>query len=82
MIQPNGALRLNLISANVNTTPTFLRWEFCIRKKYFKEELHMSNSSTSPVQYPLPYKVVGGCLYKEVTTKSGITTVHRQRGQR
>ena len=34
----------------------------------------MSNSSTSPVQYPLPYKVVGGCLYKEVTTKSGITT--------
>ena len=34
----------------------------------------MSNSSTSPVQYPLPYKVINGCLYKEVTTKSGITT--------
>ena len=34
----------------------------------------MSNSNTSPIQYPLPYKVINGCLYKEVTTKSGITT--------
>ena len=58
----------------MNTTPTFPRWEFCILKNIFKEELQMSNSSTSPVQYPLPYRVINGCLYKEVTTKSGITT--------
>ena len=58
----------------MNTTPTFLRWEFCIRKKYFKEELQMSNSSTSPVQYPLPYKAVDGCLFVEKATKNGTIT--------
>ena len=34
----------------------------------------MSNSSTSPVRYPLPYKVVGGCLFVEKATKNGTTT--------
>ena len=34
----------------------------------------MSNSSTSPVQYPLPYKAVDGCLYMEKANKNGTTT--------
>ena len=34
----------------------------------------MCNPTDNLVQYPLPYKVVDGCLYKEVTNKSGITT--------
>ena len=58
----------------MNTTPTFNEVGVLYSQNNFKEELQMSNSSTSPVQYPLPYKVINGCLYKEVTTKSGITT--------
>ena len=34
----------------------------------------MSNSSTSPVQYPLPYKAVDGCLFVEKANKNGTTT--------
>jgi|GEM_PF-6013856 len=34
----------------------------------------MSNSKDNLVQYPLPYKVVGGCLYMEKANKSGITS--------
>ena len=49
----------------MNTTPTFNEVGVLYSKKYFKEELQMSNSSTSPVQYPLPYKAVDGCLYME-----------------
>jgi len=30
----------------------------------------MCNPTDNLVQYPLPYKVVDGCLYKEVTNKS------------
>ena len=34
----------------------------------------MFNPTDNLVQYPLPYKVVDGCLYREVSGKSGITT--------
>ena len=34
----------------------------------------MCNPTDNLVQYPLPYKVVDGCLYKEITNKSGITS--------
>ena len=34
----------------------------------------MSNSSTSLVQYPLPYKAVDGCLFVEKATKNGTIT--------
>ena len=34
----------------------------------------MSNSSTSLVQYPLPYKAVDGCLFVEKANKNGTTT--------
>lgn len=34
----------------------------------------METTNTNLVHYPLPYKVVGGCLYKEVTNKSGTIT--------
>lgn len=34
----------------------------------------MSNSNTSPVQYPLPYKVINGCLFVEKANKNGTTT--------
>ena len=34
----------------------------------------MSNSSTSFVQYPSPYKAVDGCLYMEKVNKNGTTT--------
>ena len=34
----------------------------------------MCNPTDNLVQYPLPYKAVNGCLYREVTNKSGITS--------
>ena len=34
----------------------------------------MCNPTDNLVRYPLPYKVVDGCLYREVPGKSGITT--------
>ena len=34
----------------------------------------MCNPTDNLVQYPLPYKVVNGCLYREVPSKSGITS--------
>ncbi len=67
-------LRLNRTSANMNTTPTFDKVGVLYSQKYFKEELQMSNSSTSPVQYPLPYKAVDGCLYMEKANKNGTAT--------
>ena len=39
-----------------------------------KETAVTNSKQDNLVQYPLPYKVVDGCLYKEVTGKSGITT--------
>ena len=40
-----------------------------------KKEIAVTDSKQeSLVQYPLPYKVVNGCLYREVTNKSGTTT--------
>ena len=44
-------------------------------KKLSSKETAATNSKQNNlVQYPLPYKVVDGCLYKEVTNKSGITS--------
>lgn len=39
-----------------------------------KETAVINSKQDNLVQYPLPYKVVDGCLYKEITNKSGITT--------
>ena len=58
----------------MNTTPTFNKAGVLYSQKYFKEELQMSNSSTSLVQYPLPYKAVDGCLFVEKANKNGTTT--------
>ena len=58
----------------MNTTPTFNKAGVLYSQKYFKEELQMSNSSTSLVQYPLPYKAVDGCLIVEKATKNGTIT--------
>ena len=58
----------------MNTTPTFKKAGVLYSQKYFKEELQMSNSSTSLVQYPLPYKAVDGCLFVEKATKNGTIT--------
>ena len=66
-------LKINRI-ANMDTTPTFNEVGVLYSQKYFKEELQMSNSSTSPVQYPLPYKVINGCLFVEKANKNGTTT--------
>ena len=67
-------LRLDRQPAKMNTAPTFNEAGVLYSQKYFKEELHMSNSSTSPVQYPLPYKAVDGCLFVEKATKYGTNT--------
>ena len=59
----------------MNTTPTFNEvGVLYLQNNFQKEELPMCNPTDNLVQYPLPYKVVDGCLYKEVTNKSGITT--------
>ena len=39
-----------------------------------KETAFTNSKQDNLVQYPLPYKVVDGCLYKEITNKSGITS--------
>ena len=39
-----------------------------------KETAVTNSKQDNLVQYPLPYKVVDGCLYMEKATKSGITT--------
>ena len=39
-----------------------------------KEIAVTDSQQDSLVQYPLPYKVVDGCLYKEITNKSGTIT--------
>ena len=39
-----------------------------------KETAVTNSKQDNLVQYPLPYKVVDGCLYKEITNKSGITS--------
>ena len=36
-----------------------------------KETAVTNSKQDNLVQYPLPYKVVDGCLYKEITNKSG-----------
>ena len=59
----------------MNTTPTFNEVGVLYLQNYFqKEELPMCNPTDNLVQYPLPYKEVDGCLYREVTNKSGITS--------
>ena len=32
------------------------------------------NKSNDLVRYPPPYKIINGCLYKEITNKSGTVT--------
>ncbi len=39
-----------------------------------KEIAVIDSKQDNLVQYPLPYKVVDGCLYKEITNKSGTIT--------
>ncbi len=59
----------------MNTAPTFNEvGVLYLQYNFQKEEFPMYNPTDNLVQYPLPYKVVNGCLYKEITNKSGITT--------
>lgn len=59
----------------MDTTPTFNEvGVLYLQNNFQKEELPMCNPTDNLVQYPLPYKVVDGCLYKEITNKSGITS--------
>ena len=55
----------------MNTTPTFDELGvLCLQNNFQKEELPMCNPTDKLVRYPLPYKVVDGCLCQETTKRN------------